>query len=263
VGLECSGANKQSGLSNYIDVRSIYTLTISVWFRVSSYTSGDVHGTVCYYDSAKTLISSQDFGNTSGVTDWTQKSITKTSFPSGTCFIRLLFRAGTQINAYADGWQLNAGDQIPAFQDFTTYSYNWCPEKIETVALTELGWSSFSYTDILQLDFTCESTMLIILFAFAAIYTGNNTGGTHWHTGTEAILQLDGTDQMNTWAIMAGYMDNGHLIYTPYHSHTVLIVPKGAHSIKMRMRPRGLDFTSYTQARRLTILKGFYQGGTT
>jgi hypothetical protein len=153
------------------------------------------------------------------------------------------------------------GDQIPAFQDFTAYSFNWMPEKIETELATDFSWSSTEWTDILELSFECESKMLLFIHA----YTNGNVFNATGSAGTvnkAHYLTIDGNSVPATDCIIGGYCPNNAQFSAPYSVHAVAIVEKGSHTLKIRMRAMVANTTAWAFDRRLTIIKGFYQGGT-
>jgi hypothetical protein len=150
------------------------------------------------------------------------------------------------------------GFQQLTTQNFTTYALNWCPEKIETTATSQSAWSSTNWTDVLELAFECESTMLCIGFAHAD--AGLFHSGSTQFNDTNWELTLDGNAVPATYAYLGGMGEQWEGMYS---AHVVLIVAKGSHTLRMRMRAAFVGVTAYARHRRLTILKGFYQGGAT
>lgn len=146
-------------------------------------------------------------------------------------------------------------------QNFTTYASNWCPEKIETVSTTVYAWSSTDWTDILSLQFECESSMLALIFGYAYFnYTNNESQNVK---GASFRLLMDDVQITGTMGETSSLVPTGGLLYGTYHIHTVAIKEKGTHVLKLQTRA----LTTYNSVgvydRRLSILKGFYQGGTT
>jgi len=152
--------------------------------------------------------------------------------------------------AYVDGWQLNVGDQIPAFQDFTAYSFNWMPEKIETVSTTQIAWSSSDFTTILELSFECESTMMCLIFSSC-------------HFQNQPNYQMDWQVTLDDVTLDSTFQIAGDILYIAQGTHFVKIVEKGSHTLKLQMRRASGSGVIYATTRRLTILKSFYRGGTT
>jgi hypothetical protein len=147
-------------------------------------------------------------------------------------------------------------------QNFTAYSLNWMPEKIETALATDFSWSSTEWTDILELPFTCDSKMLLFIHAYVHGFIFNNTGNPATIHRVH-YLTLDGNGLPVTDCVIGGYCPNQSQFNAPYSVHTVAIVEKGSHTIKIRMRAMLANTTAWAFDRRLSILKGFYQGGTT
>jgi len=258
-----SGATLSSGYSNFVNVRGLSTITVSVWLKITSYVSGNLATRIYYYNSAKTELGWEWSGSLGAITDWTRVEITKTSFPANTCFIRVCFLAALTpiFTGYVDGWQFHAGDQIPAFQDFTAYSFNWCPEKIETSLATDTSWSSDTWTTVLTLPFDCDSTMLCLVFVYAQSQVVRPTEGI-------AIayfrLLLDDSEMpiTNGW-IGSNQCHANQQLTGDYSLHTIAIVVKGTHNIKLQMKCYASSMIVYAYNRRLSVLKGFYNGGTT
>jgi hypothetical protein len=259
--LVAAGSDVDGGWSNYIDVRGLTELTINVWMKVTSRTAGLFQSWIEYYNSSKVYITDSmiKIGELGAVTDWTQKTLTDSDLPAGACFARVrnVWRDTPTGTGYVDGWQFNVGDQTPAFQDYTVYSYNWMPEKIDTTALTEYSWSSESWTDILTLTFDCEAKMLLFILAHAEIDCWDCKYG-------YVRLVMDSTE------IPASYMSLGRLdgsnsasFFGCYSTNNVLIVEKGSHTLKLQLASYVADKIVAARSRRLTILKGFYQGGAT
>jgi hypothetical protein len=270
--MPASGTNKNSGYSNFIDIRGMTTITLSVWTLINI-TIGNFYCQVYFYKSDKTACStiSADMAVISATeTVYTQHSHTytiATDFPSDCKFIRVKtawwnISGNPSGTAWFDCWQSNMGDQIPTFQDFTTYSYSWMPEKIETIATSSYAWSSINWTDLLELTFECESTMLCTIFAHCSSAAVNKTGAAI-DVGVDMKLTLDGTDIDETAFSLLDYEPNNYGFDMVYSVHSVKIMAKGSHSLKIRARTYRADVDSQFLGRRLTILKGFYQGGTT
>jgi len=139
-------------------------------------------------------------------------------------------------------------------QNFTGYSYNWMPEKIETISTSTYAWSSTEWTDILTLNFECESTMLIILFADISYVRTYNASD-----DVLLVLAMDDSQLSET----ASAIGSNGTIKTPYSMHSVQIPTKGSHHIDLKMKSAISGHTVEAYGRRLSILKGFYQGGTT
>jgi len=144
-------------------------------------------------------------------------------------------------------------------QNFTAYSLNWMPEKIETASATDYSWSSQTYTTILQLDFECESTMLLLILAHCHVWSGLD------REVVDVRLTLDDVE-LNDSRIYLGSTDPisaSANLYDCYSVHSVRIVVKGSHSLKLQMASGTTNFhTIYAKTRRLSIIKSFYQGGT-
>jgi hypothetical protein len=146
--------------------------------------------------------------------------------------------------------------------NFTGYSLNWMPEKIETMASSELAWSSQDWTDILELGFECESTMLCIILIDARGSIKKDAGTAE--ANAEYRLLLDGNYISGTfgWIGKVEFTVN-EALHGHYSMHTVAVVPKGSHTLTMQMIANIGGSTARAYDRRLTIIKGFYQGGTT
>jgi hypothetical protein len=146
--------------------------------------------------------------------------------------------------------------------NFTGYSLNWMPEKIETMASSELAWSSQDWTDILSLGFECESTMLCIILIDARGSIKKDAGTAE--ANAEYRLLLDGNYISGTfgWIGKVEFTVN-EALHGHYSMHTVAIVPKGSHTLTMQMIANIGGSTARAYDRRLTIIKGFYQGGAT
>ena len=265
--LVAAGSDVDGGWSNYIDVRGLTELTIAVWMRVLSRTAGLFQCWVEYYDKNKVYVADSmlKIGELSAVASWTQKTLTDSDLPSGACFARVrnVWRDTPTGTGYVDGWQLNVGDQTPAFQDFTTYSYKWMPEKLETTLSTSLSWTYDTWTDVLELVFDCESKMMCLIFGYAnAMIHNDNAGIQDCTMGLE--LNIDGAYIAGTlgYVGLESLAASGHL-HGCYGTHTVIILEKGSHTLKMRIARLAGDATAYVTERRITILKGFYQGGAT
>ena len=268
--LSANYAVKNTGYSNYVDIRGTDKITLSTWLCIWNWVTGTFYGQLFFYDSNKNYISYVDWYSTTGSNfNYTQISRTytvATEFPANTAYIRLKFcwwKADSQPkgDAVIDAVQVNFGDQVPVFQDFTTYSYNWCPEKIETVLTTATSWSSTDYTDILQLDFDCEATMLILAFGFASVYAYRSADGIILG---EIQLTVDDTPISGTHSFfgVGETVSNLRTIHHCFHTHTVLVLTKGTHHVEIQFRVTA-GTSVYAHDRRLTIIKGFYKGGTT
>jgi len=267
VTLTASGTNKSSGYSNFIDIRGLIYFSISVWL-VGVVTTPYFVLQIYFYKVDKTACSPNGNDIEMISTDqsvWTQHTRiynVSTELPSDCTFVRLRFswwNSSGNPNGWmdVDGWQLNVGDQIPAFQDFTTYSFNWTPDKIETASSTQTAWSSTDWTNALELSFTTDSKMLLLIHAFVDIDITTTT------TSAEALLKLtmDGTDLVATMEHLGHMVANS--FYGGYASHTVFVVEKGSHTLRMAMKACLSGVTVYATDRRLSILESFYQGGAT
>lgn len=265
-----------SGFSNYIDIRGYDKITITAQMKVPNYVKGNANARVWFYDANKDVCSEDNWNNwkqlTSQTGEWHKYSKTYTiadDFPSDCAFVRLRFcwyytdlPEGTFD---IDAVQVNFGDQIPAFQDFTVYSYNWMPEKIETNKSTEKAWSSdTSWTDILKIEnFECESKMLLLIFSHAKTWVTNDGSGGRG-CAAKLRLKIDGNvlDATNQLVGLDELAENS-AFYAPYSTHAVSIQSKGTHTLTMEMQTYGVFQTAKVTDRRLTILKGFYKGGAT
>jgi hypothetical protein len=145
-------------------------------------------------------------------------------------------------------------------QNFTTYSLNWMPEKIETQSTTEVAWSQQAWTTVLDLNFECESTMLLTVLAHAVGRLYSTDSG---HKGFSFRITLDDTELYDATMRFIGYHQAGNYRQDNYSVHNVAIKEKGSHSLKLQMYTESLNCNLYTYGRRLSILKGFYKGGTT
>jgi hypothetical protein len=160
-----------------------------------------------------------------------------------------------------DGFEWIVKPKVLPFACFTGYSNNWCPEKLETMSTTSLSWSSTDWTNVLDLQFECESTMLIVAFAFMDTEMYRASAGSLFGF---VKLTLDDVDLPATQAVL--YEDGGNgltAFEVPVHIHTVFTALKGVHHLKIAMRVYSSSYTIWGYSRRLSILKGFYQGGTT
>ena len=139
--------------------------------------------------------------------------------------------------------------------NFTTYSNSWMPSKIETVATTEYSWTSENWTTILELGFECENKEILFILAHAEIDI--------WDAKYAYFrLVMDSTE------IPASYMALGRVdgsntasFFGCYSTNNVLIVEKGQHALKLQLASYITDKIVAARSRRLTIQKGFYQGG--
>jgi hypothetical protein len=147
-------------------------------------------------------------------------------------------------------------------QNFTAYSMNWCPEKLETESAVDIAISDTFFTDILELPFQCDSTMLIFINAYVNGYIYNNSANPAAMYRLHRLL-LDGNYVPVTYGMIGGYCLSASHFDAPYSIHTVAIVGKGSHVLKIQMCAVQINSIAYAIQRRLTILKGFYQGGTT
>lgn len=155
-------------------------------------------------------------------------------------------------------------------QNFTTYSMNWCPEKIDTEMATTVSWSSdLNWTDDsndpLHLEVTCDSKMLLFINAYCRLSTWKEPSTSGKQIGSAFKLVIDTTDLPATEGHIANWADasSGYWVKGVYSCHTVAILEKGIHTIKLRVRMMGgTGVTAYFYDRRLSALKGFYQGGT-
>jgi len=159
-----------------------------------------------------------------------------------------------------DGFKWIIKPKQSSFCNFTTYAYNWCPEKIETQSTTEVAWSQQAYTTVLELTFECESTMLLLILAHAQGRLYSVDAG---HKGFSFRLTLDDVELSDTVMRFIGYHSAGNYRQDNYSVHNVAIKTKGSHSLKLQMYTESSNCILYTYGRRLSILKGFYQGGTT
>jgi hypothetical protein len=146
-------------------------------------------------------------------------------------------------------------------QNFTGYSFKFMPERIETTATTEQAWSSDQLTDILTLTFECESTMLLLIHAYCYGRIVNPTGSSgecfRYHE-----LAIDGNIKNTTFGGIGGYcLASGGKHAAIYECHHIEIVTKGSHALTLKMASCCENHTAYANARRLTIIKSFYQGG--
>jgi hypothetical protein len=161
-----------------------------------------------------------------------------------------------------DGFKWIVKPKVSPSVNFTGYSYNWCPEKIETSQATTLSWSSTAWTDILELPFECESTMLLLIHGYANGYIHNDETSPKLCERSHD-LTLDGNPLPVTLAWIGGYCLNNSWLSAPYSVHTIAIVEKGSHIIRLRMKANVINSTANAYERRLSMLKGFYQGGST
>lgn len=260
------GSDVDGGWSNYIDVRGLTELTVSVWMKVTSFSGGSFQTWIEYYDSSKVYIADSmlEIGELEAVTDWTQKTLTDSDLPSGACFARVrnVWRDTPTGTGYVDGWQFNVGDQTPVFQDFTGYSHKWMPEKIETSQSSVYAWSYDTWTDVLELTFECESKMICMVSAWANGDIHNNSAG-----AGSCAFYMDLTLDDDAISVTQGEIGNSNLpagdyAYGVYSGNPILIVEKGIHTIKLRLRAGDItNAIAHVNNRRLIVLKGFYQGG--
>jgi len=165
---------------------------------------------------------------------------------------------GTPIIAKIDkdGFRWIAKPKTSHTQNFTTYSLNFMPEKIETQSTTQYAWSSSDETTILSLSFEGDSTMLLLILADCQLscYDPVFAGVKLYLDG---VLLDDTVAQIGVTHLTAPYW------YSNYSVHSVQIVTKGSHTLIMKFRSSVTNYYVYADARRLSILKSFYQGGTT
>lgn len=160
-----------------------------------------------------------------------------------------------------DGFRWVSRPKLLPVQNFTNYSSTWCPEKLETLSTTSVSWSSTDWTNVLDLQFECESTMLIVAFAFMDTELYRASAGSLFGY---VKLTLDDVDLPATQTAI--YEDGGTgltAFEVPVHIHTVFTAPKGIHHLKIAMCVYSSSYTIWGFARRLSVLKGYYQGGTT
>jgi hypothetical protein len=162
-----------------------------------------------------------------------------------------------------DGFKWIVKPKQSRAQNFTAYSHNWCPEKIETTATTEYAWSDQTFTVVLELSFECESTMLLFISAFAAGQIKNVSLADWSMCLANFHLKIDGSFVATTEALLGSPLQQGKKFLASYSTHSVAILPKGSHTLQLCMRAEYSGTTAYCTSRRLTIMKGFYQGGAT
>jgi hypothetical protein len=161
-----------------------------------------------------------------------------------------------------DGFRWIVKPKVLPSVNFTGYSLNWMPQKIDTISATEIAWTSGEFTDILSLAFECESTMLCFIYADArgSIIQGSGV------IDAVALFRLV-VDESELTATK-GYIGErlpttGDYLYGCYSMHTVVTITKGLHTLRMQMAVAYTTSTAKAYDRRLSIIKGFYQGGTT
>jgi len=165
-----------------------------------------------------------------------------------------------------NGFQWITKPKLSRSQNFTTYSLNFMPTKIDTESTTQVAWSSdTNWTDILELAFECESKMILFIHAYTKVTVYKEASADHKQIGSDFKLTLDGTDVDTTSGHVASDEPAtlGYWLKSGYSCHDVLIVEKGSHTLRIAVRMMGgTGVTAYYYDRRLSILKGFYQGGT-
>lgn len=144
------------------------------------------------------------------------------------------------------------------YQNFTAYSLNWMPEKIETTSATEFSWSQIDWTNILELSIECESKMLLFIQGFARLEVSKATEGV-----TYGYIQLTIDDSEISATNMTFGAYPVYQWYGDYGVHSVAALDKGIHTLRMRFRSYSTEITVKARDRRLTVLKSFYQGGAT
>lgn len=257
--LEATGSNIASGTSNYIDVRGLDELTVAVWIKITEMTTATFYAQLFYYDSDKSGIGTpnhDDIATFNSTQDWTQHSKTydpSNDFPVGTCFVRLSvswYNGSDNPDgvAYMDGWQLNLGDQVVAFQDFTTYSYRWMPKEIKTSSTSQYSWSSTSWTDVLTLTWTQEFDCLALIFMYC--YFATDAANYGFIRVLLDDTELDSSNGLQLY--VAGWTSFGQVP----NMHFVQNIDKGSHTLKIQIQSGVADKFVYATERRLTVLTG-------
>lgn len=147
-------------------------------------------------------------------------------------------------------------------QNFTGYSQKWMPERIETSQSSVYAWSYDTWTDVLELTFECESKMICMVSAWATGDIHNNSAG-----AGSCAFYMDLTLDDDAISVTQGEIGNSNLpagdyAYGVYSGNPILIVEKGMHTIKLRLRAGDItNAIAHVNNRRLIVLKGFYQGG--
>jgi hypothetical protein len=144
------------------------------------------------------------------------------------------------------------------FHTNTTYSMNWCPEKIETCSATDISWTQESWTTILELaSVECEGSMLLFMFAHCdvEVYAQTQSASLRLTLDDVELTETNMDFGIGDWATYG--------LKSCYSCHAVKIVPKGLHSLKLQLASGTADHTVLGKARRISVLKGFYQGGNT
>jgi len=147
-------------------------------------------------------------------------------------------------------------------QNFTGYSHKWMPERIETSQSSVYAWSYDTWTDVLELTFECDSKMLCMVSAWANGDIHNNSAG-----AGSCAFYMDLTLDDDAISVTQGEIGNSNLpasdyIYGVYNSNPILILEKGTHVLKLRLRAGDItNAIAHVNNRRLVVLKGFYQGG--
>ena len=165
-----------------------------------------------------------------------------------------------------NGFHWVSTPKLLPIQNFTNYSSTWCPEKIETSASSDWAIVNDNWQTILKLEnFECDSTMLLFILAHAGEVRCSNDG-----VKARCYLSIDATsddDQYESGLLTEtrGYMGcDGHPSNNHYSVHSVKVLAKGLHTLRLHAkRYVATSGNVIFVGRRLTILKGFYQGGTT
>jgi len=128
--LQASGTAVDGAETEHIAVDAGRLCAFSVWYHVSAYTAGNFQILVTFYDSGKTSISSSTLVNkTSTTAEWTQFTYTigpggSLSFPSGTRFVKFLFRWTTTPTgvAYVDEFSFDLSVQASKATDYVAFT---------------------------------------------------------------------------------------------------------------------------------------------
>jgi hypothetical protein len=273
IRLDATG-NTYSGYSNFVDIRGLSKFAVSAWTWVGTVITGNFYLRIFFYHANKTPCES-DYWDIAVITsvegDWTQHSLTFTlgeAVPSDCAFIRVMCcwwntNGNPNGSCSIDGWQFNTGDQIPVFQDFTTYSFNWCPEKIETNAITEFSVISDTWQTVLKLEsFECESTMLLLIFSHVTDVHLGGTGMTlAFYLSVDAPNDDDQTQTGKLTDTYGNLSTNSSIADLPISLHSIAILAKGLHTLRLHVRKIG-SYSIVIYQRRLSMIKSFYQGGT-
>lgn len=262
-----NGSNVYSGYSNLIECRGVSEITVSTYTRVSSYLSGNCRCTVLWYNASEVYTGESDFGCTNGDHDWTQDKQTYDVTSSDRSFARIRFSfqddnpRGTML---IDEVQVHYGDQIPVFQDFTAYSYNWMPDKLETVSPDDYANLTGDWTTVLMLDdIDLDSTMIIILWGWAYVTATRKIGQGSGNTYVYLRLLVDDTDAY-CFCLIGGILDAGDPFAGCYAPHLAISLTKGSHNIKMQARVWNATYNDGTihAGRRLSLITAYGEGGT-